>query len=149
MPVDEQMIFRILILVMAVLASIWDIKKKEIPILFIVLLGICSVTCGIFGFFSGKLALGELLFSLMPGAAFLFMSVVTRESIGFGDGLFLLSSAVPFGAVGACVGIIIAMFISSFFAIIILATGKGSRKSRIPFVPFITLGMGVCAYAGL
>ena len=134
---------------MALLASIWDIKKKEIPILFILLTGICSVICAALEMFFEDLTLPELFLSLMPGAVFLFMSMVTKESIGFGDGLFLLSTSVPFGAVGACVGILTAIFAASFFSILILVTGKGGRKSRLPFVPFITFGMGVCAYAGI
>lgn len=149
MPVDKQMIFRIMILAVAALTSIRDIKNKEIPLALLLIAGTVSVVFGILGVASGELFVAEVILPLIPGILFLLISLVTREGVGIGDGLFILCTAIPFGAVGTFVGISIALCLSAAFAVIILVSGKGSRKSRLPFVPFIAIGMGVCTCAGI
>jgi leader peptidase (prepilin peptidase)/N-methyltransferase len=41
----------------------------------------------------------------------------------------------------------IALFLSSILSIALLVAKKAGKKTTIPFLPFITLGMGVVTFA--
>ena len=148
MPVDEKYIFRIAIMLIAMIASIGDIRKKEISGGLLVLSGICSAGYVLLELILSKFSITGALLSLVPGIFFLFLSFISKESIGYGDGLLITLISMPFGFNALCVGIVSGLFFSTLISIFILITSLGNKKTRIPFVPFLTAGLGVSLYAG-
>lgn len=90
----------------------------------------------IYNSFSGVWAAGVVVYVVC-----MLLTVISREGFGLGDAKLLGMTAVFTG--GAYVlqiafwGLICA-FICSIF---ILAYHKGNRKTELPFVPFLTLGI--------
>ncbi len=86
---------------------------------------------------NGRLPASEWILSALPGLLFLLLALLSREKIGYGDGVMLL-------ILGACLGWreiwklwMMANLLLLFASIFLLATKKAGRNTRIPFVPFL------------
>lgn len=116
--------------------SISDCRKKQIPILLLILFGIvvfvslfvCKTPSG-FDRIGGAL-LGLLLF---------FVSKCTKEAIGYGDSWLIFFLGIYLGGLAA----LQILFVASLFASgcsLLLLWKKGWKKSiTIPFAPFLGL----------
>ena len=123
-----------------IICTITDIRKKEIPISVIVLFGGISLFyIGI----QGRRGWYDLIYSLIPGIFFLLLGYCTRQSVGYGDGLVLLIIGLCIGYRGCMAVVMTALLISAVCAAILLACCKVKGKSRMPFVPFLAVGLGV------
>ncbi len=123
-----------------IICAIFDIRKKEIPIFVIILFGCISI---LFIGISGKRTWADIMYSLAPGGFLLLLSLCTRESIGYGDGMAVLVLGILMGYRGCIVIIIIGFISSAFCALVLLVCGKVKGKSRLPFLPFLAIGLGV------
>lgn len=72
---------------------------------------------------------------------------ITKEEVGYGDGLMLMTIGPVFGLEHVMLGCFTGLFAISILSIFILVCRKGNRKTKIAFVPFLTLGMGVVMFA--
>lgn len=136
----ESMFFEIGILLILVISSIEDIRKKEILLWEIGVCGIISAVRVFLDCTSGTFDPGMMAFSLLPGAVALALAYVTRQGIGFGDGLIILSMGPALGAWGIMAAVVTALFASSIFSGALLMFKRAGKKSMIPFVPFLALG---------
>lgn len=117
-----------------------DIRRREIPMIIIVLFGVISLFyIGIWG----EREWLDIAYSLIPGAFLLLLSLCTRESIGYGDGLVTLVLGILMGWKGCMTAVFIGLLASAVFSMALLACRKVKGKSRIPFVPFLAIGLGV------
>lgn len=122
------------------ICCIFDIRKKEIPIFIIVAFGILSLIAVAI---AQKPELYSVMYSLIPGAAMLGLSLCTKESIGYGDGFVVLVLGVLLGFV-ECVFVVLAgLFLSAVVGLVLLVFKKVRGKSRMPFMPFLAAGLGV------
>jgi leader peptidase (prepilin peptidase)/N-methyltransferase len=141
------MIFGIMILLILLAAAFCDIRKKEISLLFIVSCGAVSLLRIAVSFYEGAADPKDVLVSMIPGAILLLTALVTREGVGYGDGLLLLFAGPALGGTSAVLGAVAALFASGLFSGLLLTLKKAGRKTRLPFVPFLSLGMGVMLLA--
>lgn len=81
----------------------------------------------------------EMAIRLLPGLIFLLCSRITREKVGYGDGILLLVLGICFPAVFLWQIWITAVFLITLWAGILLCTKRGNRDTRIPFIPFLWL----------
>lgn len=130
----------IICLIFMTICTVTDIKKKEVPIAVIVLFGSVAVLYVIIG---GEKKWMEILYSIMPGAFLLLLGLCTRESIGYGDGFAAMVSGLLTGWKGCVTAIITGLLLSSVFALALLICKRAKGKSRIPFLPFLAIGLGV------
>lgn len=125
------------------ICTVFDWRRMEIPALIIHGFGILSL---IFSFACRRSELHTLLYSLIPGIILLILGFLTRESIGYGDGLAVLVLGILLG-IRRCVAAVFAGFIlSAIVALILLTFRKVSGKSRLPFIPFLAAGLGVALF---
>ncbi len=82
----------------------------------------------------------NLLWGSGIGVIIMLISLVTKEKIGMGDGVVI-------GILGASLGggvtfqiLLLALFLSGLFALIMIWLGKYSWKSTLPFIPFLAAG---------
>lgn len=133
----------IVIIFMAVF-TIYDIRKKEIPTVWLFLFGITSLTYVIV---NGETEWLSVIYALIPGASLLAISLCTRESIGYGDGWTVLVMGILLG-LWECLAVVFAgLIFSAIFSLILLMLGRVNGKSRLPFLPFIAMGLGVVIVA--
>lgn len=130
----------IITVVFMVICTVVDVKKKEIPIAFIMLFGfLTAVYIGLFD----KREIILILYSFIPGALLLALSLCTRESIGYGDGLVVLVLGMLTGVETCFLVVGLGLLVSSLCALILLVLRKVNGRSRLPFIPFLTIGLGV------
>lgn len=128
-------------LVFLVPCSIWDIRTREIPVLWLAAGGLTAVGAAITLVASGETDAVNLLFAMSPGIFLIALSIVTERQIGAGDGIGATILGLFVGAPGVYIALMGALFLSSVFAAGLLLTHRGSRHSRIPWIPFMTAGM--------
>ena len=141
------MYFGIAVLMIMLIASYRDIRRREIALLPIIACGALSVLRVALDLYRGAADPADLLLSLLPGALFLITAYVSREGVGYGDGLLLLAAGPALGFMTALLGATTAVFASGMISGILLTLRRVGRKTKLPFVPFLTFGMGVMIFA--
>ena len=139
------MIFKIGILIILILSSIEDIRKKEILLWEIATCGFMSVAAMGFAIYEGSFDILYILLSLLPGALMLLLSLITREGIGYGDGLIILAAGPAIGFDDLIMALMTAIVLSGLFSGILLIVKKAKRKTRIAFMPFLAAGCAAVA----
>ena len=82
---------------------------------------------------------------ILLGAAFLLVSKVTKEGLGYGDSILILLLGAFVGLWQVLLVLVIAFASAAIFSSVVLVLKKMSRKKQIPFVPFLLLGyIGGC-----
>ncbi len=141
------MIILISVLILLLIASFEDIRKKEVPmwelLSALVISGAKVVTDAV----AETIDPAGIALSLIPGALFILLAFVTRQGIGYGDGLLLLCLGPALGLYKLVLGIIVSLFVCSIFSAILLLIKKANGRTRIPYVPFLTIGMAVMSVA--
>ncbi len=143
------MIFKILILIIMIVSSIEDIRKKEVPIWEIIACGAVSLLSICFDAYANRFDFLGLSLSLIPGCLMIMGSFVSRQQLGYGDGLLVLFAGPALGFFGMGIGIVVAFFASSVVSGGLILFKRAGRKSVIPFVPFIAFGLVVMCLASL
>lgn len=127
--------------------SIRDIRKKEILAADIMICAGLSVLRIGFMVYRNEINVFSLMLCLLPGVIMLLISLLSRQSLGYGDGLLALFIGPSLGAGIMCPGIIAAIFLCGICSGVLLILKKAGRGSRLPFVPFMTLGLAVMKLA--
>ncbi|SFC83439.1 prepilin peptidase [Butyrivibrio sp. YAB3001] len=150
MDVGDNIIFKILIIIqflIMIYASIKDMKNKVVSIWVPGLCGMISIIKTILDLLNGDLEPTNIVLSLIPGLLLIIMSFMTSGGIGSGDGIVLLAIGPLFGLEKIYGGVLLAFAFCSLMSIFLLATKRANKQTHLPFIPFITLGMGVILFA--
>lgn len=134
------LVFEIYISIILLIGSIYDCKYYKLPV-WLLTGGMTGAAVGIgYCLVLEKRNLTEVLCCLLPGMVSLILSYITREQIGYGDGMLLL-------AIGGCMGaensvwIVFAALLGSFVvSIFFVVFRRAGKDRRLPFVPFLFLG---------
>lgn len=116
-----------------------DIKQKKISVVPVAVMGVLLLC---FRLWEGVRA-PELIGSLLPGAGLLIFARLSREAVGTGDAMVLLSLGMGYGADKILVMLFGALVVAATVSVILLLLKKAGRKSELPFLPFLFLGWGV------
>ena len=123
---QEEVKSAIILLYLGILAGM-DVRKRQISLVLTGVLFLAGIGWQILVEQTSWL---EWLLSLLPGAGFLTLSYISREQVGYGDGLLLLT-----------VGIILCSVLCG----VLLMRKKIRKQDSIPLVPFLLLGfVGRC-----
>lgn len=114
--------------------SIEDLKWKKLHSLPIAAIGIMGI---VFSVITGVWLHGGWWLGWIPGILVLFFAWLTKESIGYGDGLVILSMGGFYSAVELCSVLLLAVTIAGVGALILLVFFRKSRKTQLAFVPFL------------
>lgn len=139
-----QIIISIILFLWLLLCSIQDIKKKEINI-YLILAGFLVLLIGTIR--NGEFNFLYRLGGMSLGIILLCISFITKGQIGVGDGLIVCITGLCLGFSKNAMLLVISLFGSAIFSIVLLAFKLAGRKKTIPFVPFILFGyMGVLIF---
>ena len=130
-----------------IISSIGDIRSRDVFLWEI--LGCLGMSFAkvVFSIYAGNFDASDVLMSLMPGVFLLLLSFVSGQSVGYGDGLLILCAGPALGAGVAVMGMVAGVFACGLMSGILLVLKKVGKKAKMPFVPFLTLGMGVMMLA--
>lgn len=83
----------------------------------------------------------ELLTGILIGLAVLFLAWITREVIGYGDGVVLLMLGILLGGSNCFAVAMAAIVASGIWALGLIVFFHKNRKYEIPFIPFLFGGL--------
>lgn len=114
-----------------------DIRKRQIPVKKLLLFGIGAV---LYLLYEPDFSMRECLINLMPGMFLLLLAVISKESIGYGDGFAVMIFGLWTNILFCMTVVCLALCMAGIFAAYLLLQ---KRKIPIPFVPFILAAMEV------
>lgn len=135
--------------VLLAIGSIYDRKYLGLPV-WLLLAGIMGGILGaLYSLFGEDASVISVGLAFLPGVIALILSYITREQIGYGDGLLLL-------AMGGCLGLRQVMMIvgialgaSFVVSVALVLLRKAGRNQKLPFVPFLFAGWIMVSGGGL
>ena len=86
-----------------------------------------------------ELSVGEYFAGGALGIIFIVLSMVSKE-IGTGDGVLLVILGLMVGIRRLISILFVALILCAAVAAVLCLSGKATRKSRVPFVPFLLGG---------
>ncbi len=123
-------------IVTAVLAfeSAVDLKKKSIPVpRFVAYMAASLAANCIFRYQSFKSMLGGIIVGLI----FLGFAIITREGVGYGDGVMFICIGTTVGLSENLRLLLYSLLLASFAGGIYAIIRKKNLKTKIPFIPFV------------
>jgi leader peptidase (prepilin peptidase)/N-methyltransferase len=121
-------------LIFLLLGTYFDIKEQELPVKFLLFFGCLAFLLRLC---SPYYSLARGLLGGCAGCIFLVIGYLTKESIGYGDGIGLIILGIFEGWRGMIPLVIIAFLLSAIYgAWNVWGNGK-SVKDEIPFYPFL------------
>ncbi len=130
------------------LGTIWDLRKKSIPMIYLYVFGLAGIVYFGFGLISGK-SIWEFVLAVLPGCIGIILSFLTGEQIGMGDGLVILCTGFFLSCRQIICVVFVAFMLLTVVSIVLLIGGRVNRKTRIPFIPFVLVGWIVCILGGI
>ncbi len=127
---------KIMVLGLLGLCTLEDLKRRELTVIYILLFGIGGVLLHLF---APVCSIYSVLWGMMLGIAMVFMSLVTRGSVGMGDGILLMVTGVYLGADGNLELFMTGLFFAALWALALLVLKKKKGKEEIAFVPFLLI----------
>lgn len=125
-----------------IVLGIWDARKKEIPVIFLLLGGIYVVCNEIYRVIVSSVEIWEMFLKCIPGMIpgfFLLATAWITQKAGYGDGIVLLLLGVREGLQNCLLMECMSLFLLSIFAGICLVSKKKSKNAKIPYLPFLCI----------
>ena len=119
------------------LNTVSDIKTKKILVWSAWVFGIFGF---VYGFVGNGLSLLQGLMALLPGIIFIAISKITKESMGYGDGIIVLVMGVYISPQKIVGSLMIALIFAAVWSGILLVFFRKKKHDEFPFVPFVLLG---------
>lgn len=116
--------------------SYWDLRYKAIP-------DVVSLAVGIIGLClwnQGEKNIAELWCALLPGMVCLFIGKVSKEAIGYGDGILLCILGIYYTVTELMELCLIAISTAGICGLVLLVFFQKRGQYELPFVPFLLLG---------
>lgn len=116
-----------------------DFKYKEIPIW----LSLLGGGIGVLFCVIEERNIRNMLIACVPGIIVLIFSWITKEVIGYGDGMVLLvmGAYMPIAQI-LSIGML-AFCLAGIVALILLVLFRKKGKEQIPFIPFLFIAYGL------
>lgn len=116
--------------------SVSDWRKKTIPYVFLLVLGIAVVA---FAFFCDGVSVRMRMAGAVMGVLFLLISKMSREAIGYGDSFLILFLGIYMGSFAALGVLFVAALLAAVVSLFFLWKCRWKRHATLPFVPFLTI----------
>lgn len=123
--------------------AFFDLKKKALPIWF---LGGSLLASIIVFLICRPVSWTIMAAGIVPGLIFLLLSHLTKEAIGYGDGIFMVTAGIQLGGEKLLGILLVALLISAVFSLILLVFRRAGRKTAIPFIPFLAAGFFISLF---
>lgn len=125
--------------------SVWDIRKREIPLWLIAVGGLLAAGLGVF---SEKHSIMLMIAGALVGMVFVGISKVTEEAFGYGDSLMIAVAGVYLGFWNVLGLLVWAHVLAALFAGYILIRKGIYKGASFPFVPFLLAAYTVIVWQG-
>ena len=128
-----------LIIILGVIC-VFDIKRKKIPVYMLIILAAAGI---ISNFTVGEFDIEKRIIAMLPGMILLIVSMITKQQIGYGDGMIILIMGLYID-IDDILSIVLSSFLlSSIAAIILMPVFKKKKNFEMAFSPFLLIGYGL------
>lgn len=117
--------------------SVEDIRRRELPTIPIFIAGAAGL---VFSLLSGAWRDFSVLYRFLPGLLCLLLAFVSRESIGYGDGMVILCLGSYLTLAQLLELCMAALTLAGLVALVLLVGLHRGRKTSLPLVPFLLAG---------
>lgn len=129
-----QNVIEILIGIMLLICGIKDLRYKKIPLWVVTVTFLIIVVLGMFCSF---IPYTSRIGGVCIGIIIIFISKITREQIGLGDGLVFCVTGIGLG-IWINIGLLLwSLCFSAIYAGFVLIVKKKNKKHVIPWIPFV------------
>lgn len=119
------------------LNTISDIRTKKVLIWSAWVFGVFGL---LYGLLTKELVSPQVITALLPGSICLIISKVTKESMGYGDGIIILVMGVYISTQKLIGSLVLALIFAALWSILLLVLFRKKKQDEFPFVPFVLLG---------
>lgn len=134
---ELKLLLRICLLLFLCVAAFMDVREKQISVLYVAAGSAAGVLLQIF---LGTMRFSEAAGGCLVGAAVLLIAFLTREQIGYGDGLVLVTTGVFLGVLENIILLLASLVIAVLAGVLLVRLKRIKRRQRIPFIPFLLAG---------
>lgn len=138
---EQLLVIRALVLLAGLtglgIEDLWEKQIRSLPLLLLAAAG------GGLSVAVGDWSDWTVVWRFLPGAVTLLLAWLTRENIGYGDGLVVLCLGCYLSVWEILDLCMAALMMSGFVALFLLLVKKKNRKTEIPFIPFLQAGYGL------
>lgn len=130
----------LVVCIILAIQAYWDLRYREIP----TIVTLCGMIMGVLYCIGANRTLTEVLGAMVIGAVFLALGKVTKEAVGYGDGLLLCMMGLFYSSKqlwGICLS---AFFLAGIVSIILLVVFRKKGNYQLPFIPFLLVGNLLC-----
>ncbi len=114
-----------------------DIRKKQISLMPVVFMAAFGILLSVV---AGEWDSWDVFLRFVPGVCILAAAWLTKETIGYGDGLVVLCLGC-FLTAGELLDVCMAAItLAGVIALVLLVFLRKSKKAELPFVPFLFAG---------
>lgn len=126
--------------------AVTDMKKRQISLFTVPLFIIAGIAYQLWNEKADwvSLSAGIALAFFLLGLSFL-----SKQAIGFGDGLVVLVCAVFLGFAKSIVLVMGGFLLASFAGVVLLICKRANKKTPLPFVPFLMISYVIQLAGGL
>ncbi len=125
------------IFILLLLNSFLDLKKQEISLWSLAVFGILGVFLNVWISYQ---SIWEVAGGIGVGIFLLMVAFLTKEAVGFGDGLLLCVTGIYLGFWENVSFFFIGLLLCALLALVCLLFHKRQLSDRFPLVPFLLLG---------
>lgn len=141
------MIMLVLVFLWLAGLSLFDIRYRRVPVWLILLGGTTTVAAGIYGCVSGESNFAEFVWGMIPGAVLLLLAIGTQKA-GWADGIVLMLLGGVLGFRQCILAAMLSLVMISVLSALLLVLKKADKGTRIPYIPFLTMGFTLCMMIG-
>jgi len=127
--------------------SLYDIRYRKVPVWMVSLGGVAAVGIGIFECVRDESNLIPFFLGMIPGAVLILLAAGTRKA-GFADGIVLMLLGGVSGFRRCILAVMFSLVIISILSTVLLVLKKADKGTRIPYIPFLTIGFVICKLGG-
>ncbi len=123
------------------LLSILDMRFRKMPVWLLITGGMAASGYQIWKGIGGDVpSIALIIAGATVGILFLGVSKITKEALGYGDGIVIFIMGIYLGFWNLATVLMIAFFAASILSLFLLISKKSGRKMTMPFVPFLCIG---------
>lgn len=131
---------RLSVLMFLIFCTYFDLRYKKIPLSGLLAFGIVMI---IIDGANGSLIQRTEAIRLIPGAVFMLLAFLSRQAVGYGDGMMILFLGISMDICRCIQVVFIGLVLCSAISVFILLLKKGSRQTKLPFAPFLLAAWGI------
>lgn len=128
--------------------SVYDFRRKKVPVWLLAAGGIFGATAAMYAYFHGTKSGAEIIWGMLPGGMLLFVAAATKKA-GWADGIVLMTLGLVTTYRECVTGFVISLFAISVVSLLLLTFRKVGKNAKLPYLPFLCAGYLFQAAVGL